>query len=157
MKLWRLRANDIDVGHTRTPFSITAAPVQVFGASLEEYLLRLSLAMRVSITEAVKTWLIRLYGRQVARHLMPTDQEIGNMNVFIFPTSIVHHGTEMRRSSGGVKIKDIKPSVFEEVLEEVQSQEEGDIADYKWTVFLNQSTLRNYANRGRGGSGNFYN
>jgi len=33
----------------------------------------------------------------------------------------------MRRPSGAVKLREIRPSVFEEVLEQVQSEEEGSI------------------------------
>jgi hypothetical protein len=154
MKLWKIRAQEIDIGPTRTPFTITATPIIRIGIPIEQYLLQLSTTLRVSLREAAKTYFIKLYGRRDAYRYMPSNREIEEMGVFIFPTSIIHHGTEMRRASGGVKIKDIKPSIFEEVLEEVQSQEEGDIADYKWTALLNQSSLRNYANRGRGGDGN---
>ena len=118
MNPWTFRQEFARSGeNARVPIQIIATP-QRFSFSVEVFLTTLSRDIKQAIYGYVREY-ARSRGSRV------NDTLLGNMEIFIYPTSIRNNGREMRRPSGAVKVKEITPSVFEEVLEQVQSEEEG--------------------------------
>jgi hypothetical protein len=73
---------------------------------------------------AVKAY-VQMYAN--TRGVRVNEQRLENLEIFIFPTSTRNTGNEMRRPSGAVKVNELSTLVFEEVLEQVQSEESGSL------------------------------
>lgn len=146
MNPWTFRQEFARSGeNSRVPIQIIATP-RNFAFSIEVFLTTLSRDFKNAIYGYVREY-ARSRGSRV------NDSRLENMEIFIYPTSIRNNGREMRRPSGAVKVKDISPSVFEEVLEQVQSEEEGQISDYFWSAILNPTKVKAVCIGGRGGDG----
>ena len=117
---WRFRSEHPLVGPNRyVPIQVTATP-QPTNFSVEQYTTRLIRDFRL----AIRTY-IRLYANRIRAQV--TDEAIDNLQIFIFPTSRVNNGREMRRPSGATRVGEIDAQLFEEVLDQVQSEEEGSL------------------------------
>ncbi len=115
---WRFRSTHPLHGPNRfVPIQVTATPQQT-NYPVETYLDQLVRDFRIAIITY-----IRLYANRIRARV--TDAAIDNMQVFIFPISRVNNGREMRRPSGATRIEEINSALFEEVLEQVQSEEAG--------------------------------
>jgi len=118
MNPWTFRQEYARTGeNARIPIQVIATP-QNINVPVELFLSALARDFRLAITGY-----ILFYAN--SRGARVNETRLGEMEIFLFPTSIRSAGREMRRPSGAVKIREITPTVFEEVLEQVQSAEEG--------------------------------
>lgn len=120
MNPWSFRQEYARTGeNARIPIQIIATP-QNIDVPVEVFISSLARDFRLAISGYINSYASSRGGRV-------SDTRLNNMEIFLFPTSIRTNGREMRRPSGAVKIREITPAVFEEVLEQVQSEEEGTI------------------------------
>lgn len=146
MNPWTFRQEFAPTGqNARIPIQVIATPRNIV-YPIEGFLYTLARDFKIAIAGY-----IRSYANY--RNARVNEGRIQNLKIFIFPTSIRNNGREMRRPSGAVNLYEIKPEVFEEVLEQVQSEEEGQITDYIWTAILNPTNIKELVIGGRGGSG----
>ena len=118
MNPWTFRQEYAREGqNARVPIQIIATP-QSFSFSVEVFLTTLAQDFKRGITNYIRDY-ARYKGGRV------NEEKLNDMKIFIYPTSIRNNGREMKRPSGAVKLKDLASKVFEEVLEQVQSEEEG--------------------------------
>lgn len=118
MNPWTFRQEYARTGqNARIPIQVIATP-QNFNFSVEAYLTTLSRDFKRAISNYIREYARYKEGRV-------NEEKLDDMKIFIYPTSIKNNGREMKRPSGAVKLKDITSKVFEEVLEQVQSEEEG--------------------------------
>lgn len=146
MNPWIFRQEFATAGqNSRVPIQIIATP-QNINLPIEVFLSTLARDFKLAISGY-----IHAYANH--RRARVNETKLRTMKVFIFPTSLRNNGREMRRPSGAVSLDELTPQVFEEVLEQVQSEEEGQITDYIWTVILNPTSVKNMCIGGRGCSG----
>ena len=146
MNPWTFRQEFAPTGqNARVPIQVIATPHPV-GLPIEAYLLSLARDFKRAISGYIYTY-ANHRGSRV------NESRLRSMKVFLFPTSIRNNGREMRRPSGAITLSEITPQIFEEVLDQVQSEEQGEITDYIWTAILNPTTIKNMCIGGRGSSG----
>lgn len=145
MNPWRFRQEFASTGENRRiPIQIIATAQNV-PLPVEVFLTFLARDFRFAVIGY-----IRAYANYRRSRL--NEQQLLEMEIFVYPTSMSNDGREMRRPSGAVKLRELNVEVFEEVLSQVQSAEEGQITDYVWKVVLNPTSVKNLLG-GRGGSG----
>lgn len=120
MNTWTFRQEFASTGpNRRIPIQIIATPQNV-NVPVEVFLTSLATDFRLAISGYVHAY-------AASRGARVNERELNNLEIFLYPTSRRNNGREMRRPSGAVKLREVRPSVFEEVLEQVQSEEEGSI------------------------------
>lgn len=143
---WRLSHETIPNGPNRgIPISVTARPLPVF-SPVEDFI--------TSLGRDLNLYIRGLFIRYANTKRVPySDARVKNLEVFVFPVSRTVNGREMRRRSGATKVKDLNPELFEEVLDQVQSEEEGQVNDYDWVVIIGPNTVNEIFNGGRASTG----
>lgn len=118
MNPWTFRQEFSPNGENRRiPIQVTATP-QNINLPVEVFLTSLARDFRLAISAYIQAYASSRGGRI-------NQTRLDNLKIFIFPTSRRNNGREMRRPSGAIKLKDLDTEIFEEVLEQVQSEEEG--------------------------------
>jgi hypothetical protein len=118
MNPWTFRQEYARTGeNARIPIQVIATP-QNINVPVEIFLESLARDLRLAISGYIHSY-ASYRGARV------NETRLNNLEIFLFPTSRRNIGREMRRPSGAVKLCEINPAVFEEVLEQVQSEEEG--------------------------------
>ena len=118
MNPWTFRQEYARTGeNARIPIQVIATP-QNLNVPVEVFLESLARDFRLAISGYIHSY-ASYRGARV------NESRLNNLEIFLFPTSMRTTGREMRRPSGAVKLREIRTSVFEEVLEQVQSEEEG--------------------------------
>lgn len=120
MNPWTFRQEYARTGeNARIPIQVIATP-QNLNVPVEIFLESLARDFKLAISGYVHAY-ASYRGARV------NESRLNNLEIFLFPTSMRTTGREMRRPSGAVKLREIRTSVFEEVLEQVQSEEEGNL------------------------------
>lgn len=146
MNPWTFRQEFAPTGqNARIPIQVIATPRNIV-FPIEGFLYTLARDFKIAIAGYIRSYANSRGGRV-------NENRLQNLKIFIFPTSIRNNGREMKRPSGAVNLDELKPEVFEEVLEQVQSEEEGQITDYIWTAILNPTKIKELVIGGRGGNG----
>lgn len=118
MNPWTFRQEFSTTGpNRRIPIQIIATP-QNLNIPVEVSITSLARDFKLAISRYVHSYASFRDGRV-------NERQLQNLEIFLYPTSQRNGGGEMRRPSGAVKLREITPRVFEEVLEQVQSEEEG--------------------------------
>lgn len=120
MNPWTFRQEYARTGeNARIPIQVIATP-QNLNVPVEVFLESLARDFKRAISGYIHSY-ASYRGARV------NESRLNNLEIFLFPTSMRTTGREMRRPSGAVKLREIRTSVFEEVLEQVQSEEEGNL------------------------------
>lgn len=118
MNPWTFRQEYSRAGeNARIPIQVIATP-QNINVPVEIFLESLARDLKLAISGYI-------HGYASHRGARVNESRLNNLEIFLFPTSRRNIGREMRRPSGAVKLREISSAVFEEVLEQVQSEEEG--------------------------------
>lgn len=123
MNPWTFRQEYARTGeNARVPIQVIATP-QNLNVPVEVFLQSLARDFRIAISGYIHAY-------ASYRRARVNETRLNNLEIFLFPTSIRTNGREMRRPSGAVKLREITTAVFEEVIEQVQSEEEGNRLTY---------------------------